>query len=170
MTSLNYYPQGNGLAKSSNKNLIRIMRRKIEDNQRSWYAKLKIALWADRITPKRVVGNSPFMLFYGREAKLHISLEFPSLELAYQLEVEENDPMTIRLVELFELEEKRKQAMHTLEAHQQQFKRSFDKNSIARIFREGDLVLKWDVHRAKPGRHSKFDFIWSGPYVITSCK
>ena len=33
-TSSNYYPQGNGLVESSNKNLIRIMKRTIEDNQR----------------------------------------------------------------------------------------------------------------------------------------
>ena len=32
--SSNYYPQGNGLAESSNKNLIRIMKRTIQDNQR----------------------------------------------------------------------------------------------------------------------------------------
>ncbi|KAH9309108.1 hypothetical protein KI387_037019, partial [Taxus chinensis] len=29
-TSSNYYPQGNGLAKSSNKNLIRIIKRTME--------------------------------------------------------------------------------------------------------------------------------------------
>ena len=31
-TSSNYYPQGNSLAKSSNKNLIKIIKRKSEDN------------------------------------------------------------------------------------------------------------------------------------------
>ena len=43
-TSSNYYPQGNDLAESSNKNLIRIMKRTIEDNQRSWNRKLKTTL------------------------------------------------------------------------------------------------------------------------------
>ncbi|KAH9295602.1 hypothetical protein KI387_039190, partial [Taxus chinensis] len=33
-----------------------------------------------------------------------------------------------------------------------------------------DIVLKWDVDRAKPGNHTKFDTIWSGPYMISSCK
>ena len=59
------------------------------------------------------------MLVYGREARLPISLEFPSLELAHQLELVENDAMTVRMVELMELEEKRSQAMQTLEIHQQ---------------------------------------------------
>jgi len=31
-TSSNYYPQGDGLAKSINKNLLRILKRKLEDN------------------------------------------------------------------------------------------------------------------------------------------
>lgn len=82
-TSSNYYPQGNGLAESSNKNLIRIMKRTIEDNQRCWHKKLKTTLWANRIMPKRSIGNSPFVLVYGREARLPISLEFSSLELAH---------------------------------------------------------------------------------------
>ena len=56
-TSSNYYPQGNGLAKSSNKNLIRIMKRTIKDNQRLWHSKLKTTLWANRITPKRAIRN-----------------------------------------------------------------------------------------------------------------
>lgn len=83
------------------------MKRTIEDNQKFWHAKLRTTLWDNIITPKRSIGNSPFMLVNGREVGLPISLEFPSLELAHQLELEENDPMTIRLVELIELEEKR---------------------------------------------------------------
>ena len=44
------------------------------------------------------------------------------------------------------------------------------KKVIDRVYSKGDLVLKWDAERAKPGRYSKFDVPWSGPYVITSCK
>ena len=50
--SSNYYPQGNGLTESSNKNLIKIMKRTIEDNQRCWHTILRTTLWADRVTPK----------------------------------------------------------------------------------------------------------------------
>ncbi len=118
-TSSNYYPQGNGLVESSNKNLIRIIKRMIEDNQRAWHKKLRTALWADRIMPKRSIGNSPFVLVYGREARIPISLEFPSLELAHQMELIEDDAMSVRMEELIELEEKRRKAMQTLEIHQQ---------------------------------------------------
>ena len=39
-----YYPQGNGLAESSNKSLIRIIKKLLEDNKKSWDSKLKFAL------------------------------------------------------------------------------------------------------------------------------
>jgi hypothetical protein len=93
------------------------MKRTIEDNQRAWHKKLRIALWDDWIMPKRSIGNSLFVLIYGREARLPISLEFPSLELAHQLELIENDAMTVRMTELMELEEKRDKAIQALEVH-----------------------------------------------------
>lgn len=64
--SSNYYPQGNGLAESSNKNLIRIIKRTLKDNQKAWHLKLGTTLWANRITDKRALGNSPFMIVYER--------------------------------------------------------------------------------------------------------
>jgi hypothetical protein len=56
--SANYYPQGNGLAESSNKNLIRIIRKIVGDNKRAWDSCLKYALWADRITKKCAIGKA----------------------------------------------------------------------------------------------------------------
>ena len=55
----NYYvPQGNGLAKSTNKNLIRIIKKTLLSQHRNWHN----ALWADRVTPKPSLGTSPFFL------------------------------------------------------------------------------------------------------------
>lgn len=111
-TSSNYYPQGNGLAESTNKNLIRIIKKTLQDSQRDWHTKLKSALCLDRITPKKVIDNSPCMLLYGREAKLSISIELPALDLATQYALfEESDPMQIRYAQLMELEEIRDKSM-----------------------------------------------------------
>ena len=54
--SANYYPQGNGLAESTNKNLIRILKKTVIENQRSWNIDLPNALWVDRVTPKKSLG------------------------------------------------------------------------------------------------------------------
>jgi hypothetical protein len=51
-TSSAYYPQGNGKAESTNKNLVRIIKRIIEDKPRQWHTLLTYALWADRTTTK----------------------------------------------------------------------------------------------------------------------
>ena len=66
----NYYPQGNDLAESTNKNLIRILKKIVIENQRSWHLALSNALWADRVTPKNSLGVSPYTLVYGKEAIL----------------------------------------------------------------------------------------------------
>ncbi|KAH9289540.1 hypothetical protein KI387_033657, partial [Taxus chinensis] len=51
----NYYPQGNGQAKSSNKNIVTIVRNLVDENQRNLQKRLYDALWADRITPKKAI-------------------------------------------------------------------------------------------------------------------
>jgi transposase InsO family protein len=35
--STNYYPQGNGVVESTNKNLVRILKKIVTDNQRNWH-------------------------------------------------------------------------------------------------------------------------------------
>ena len=75
--STSYYPQGNGLAESSNKSLIRIIKKLLEDNKKNWDSKLKYALWADRVTIKKSTGNSPFKLVYGTEVVFPIQLTLP---------------------------------------------------------------------------------------------
>ena len=55
-----YYPQGNGLVESSNKSLVNIIKKFLEDNKKSWHTKLVHALWADRLTLKKSIGMSPY--------------------------------------------------------------------------------------------------------------
>lgn len=51
--SSNDYPQGNGLAKLTNKNLIRLIKRMGAEHKREWNHDLRTTLWVDRVTPKR---------------------------------------------------------------------------------------------------------------------
>ena len=48
--SANYYPQGNGLEKSTNKNLIRIIKRTVDQSQKNWHKSFTFSLWVDQIT------------------------------------------------------------------------------------------------------------------------
>ena len=79
--SANYYPQGNGVAESTNKNLLRIIKKTILENQTDWHNALDIALWVDRVTPRISLGTSPYFLVYGKEAILPPNIYLPSLQL-----------------------------------------------------------------------------------------
>jgi hypothetical protein len=72
-----YYPQGNGLAESSNKSIIKIIKKLLEDNKKAWDSKLKFFLWVDRMKVKRSFGLSPFQLVYGVEAVFPSQLALP---------------------------------------------------------------------------------------------
>ena len=69
-----YYPQGNGMVESSNKCLIRIIKKLLEENKKAWNAKLKFSLWADRVSTKKSIGTSPLQLVYGTDASFLASL------------------------------------------------------------------------------------------------
>ena len=100
--STSYYPQGNGLAESSNKSLIRIIKKLLEDNKRNWDSKLKFSLWVDRVTTKKSTGNSPFKLVYGTKAVFPIQLTLPVAKFLQEEQNEEND-MAKRISDLAEV-------------------------------------------------------------------
>jgi transposase InsO family protein len=165
--SASYYPQGNGLAESTNKNLIKIIKRTVAENHKNWHNALLNALWADRVTPKAAIGNSPFFLVYGREAILPPHVLLPSLQLSQKVQEEECPPLESHINALMKLEEVRTQAKHKLDQHQQLIKSWFDSNSASdRNFEVGDLILKWDKPHEGKGEHTKFQNLWLGPFLI----
>ena len=80
--SANYYPQGNGLAESTNKNLINIIKKIVAQHQRSWHINFPLSLRVDRVTPKATINNSPFFLVYGQDSILPTHIFLPSLQLS----------------------------------------------------------------------------------------
>jgi hypothetical protein len=150
---VNYYPQGNGLAESTNKNLIKILKKTVNDNQRNWHLALQNALWDDRVTPKSSIGNSPFFLVYGQEATVSTHTFLPALQLAQSSQDEACPVMQERLNMLLKLEEEREKAKMNLTHHQEIIKKWFDKSTVGnKDFQEGDLVLKWDKANELKGK------------------
>jgi hypothetical protein len=141
-----YYPQGNGLAESSNKSLIKLIKRLLEDNKRAWDSKLKFALWADRVTTKTSLGTSPFQLVYGTEAVLPTQLALPVAKFFQDYE-EEPDHMVRRIHQMVEVQQIREQVMDAAHSHQQKVKHAFDRKVKKKEFEIEDLVLKWDAPR-----------------------
>ena len=75
-----YYPQGNGLEKSSNKSLVRIIKKVLTENKQSWDSKLIYALWTNRVSTKIFIGTSPFQIVYGNDSIFPIHLAFPMMK------------------------------------------------------------------------------------------
>jgi hypothetical protein len=65
-----YYAQANGQAEASNQSLIKLIKRKIDENPRHWHEVLSEALWAHRISCHGATNTSPYHLVYGQEAVL----------------------------------------------------------------------------------------------------
>eukprot|EP00253_Pinus_taeda_P032149 PITA_32149 len=160
-----YYPQGNGLAESSNKSLINIIKKVLEENKKNWHKKLVNALWADRLTTKRSIGTSPYQLVYGMEAMCPSSLGILVIKLLQEIQAEPND-IQRRINQTIHLQQTREEVYHRAQVLQENLKKIFDKRTKAEDFFIGDKVLKWDSRREDRGKHGKFDFLWRGPFII----
>ena len=69
-TSSPHHPQGNGQVESTNKSLLKVIKRTLYDNKKAWDAKLQLAIWADRVTLKKAIGVAPFDLVYKIQARM----------------------------------------------------------------------------------------------------
>lgn len=89
--STTYYPQGNELGESSNKSLVNIIKKMLEENKKNWHRKLVNALWVDRVSSKKSIGMSPFELLYGTDTMFPTSLAVPVMRLLQETGSEEDD-------------------------------------------------------------------------------
>jgi hypothetical protein len=89
--STSCYPQGNGLVESSNKGLIRIIKKILTNKKRAWNSHLKYALWENKISTKKATCMSPFQFIYGIDVVLTINLALPLMKLLQDFEEEPND-------------------------------------------------------------------------------
>ena len=71
-------------AESSNKILIKLIKKKIEENPRRWHEILSEVLWAHRISRHGATKVTPFELVYGQEAILPVEVNLDTYRLAKQ--------------------------------------------------------------------------------------
>ena len=84
LNSSPYYAQANGQTESSNKILIKLIKKKIEENPKRWHEVLSEALWAHRISRHGATKVTPFELVYGQEAVLPVEVNLDAYRLANQ--------------------------------------------------------------------------------------
>jgi hypothetical protein len=159
-----YHPRANGQTEKTNGLLCQILTKTISGSATDWDDKLWSALWAYRTAYKVTTQFTPFQLVYGQEAILPIEFEIPSLRVAIENRLGDEDSLKARLYALEALDEKRRDAhLHTY-AMQVRRKSYYDSKLRPKQFKEGDLVLLYDSRFFKfPG---KLQIHWLGPYEV----
>jgi hypothetical protein len=152
---------------SSNKTLVRIIKKLLQDNKKAWHKKLIHALWDNIITPKRSITNSPFHIVYGTKAIFCTALGFPVMRLLQEQDAE-TDATRRRKDELISVQQTRENDFNNAQLRQDKIKKDFDRHTKEDDLKLGDWVLIWDAKNEDKGKHGKFDYLWLGPFKIAT--
>jgi transposase InsO family protein len=78
LNSSPYYAQANGQAEAANRGVVKLVKRKIEEQPRRWDTILNEALWAYHMASHGTTKLYPYQLVYGHEAILPWGLKIGS--------------------------------------------------------------------------------------------
>jgi hypothetical protein len=167
LSSSPYYAQANGQAKSSNKSLIKLMNKKIEENPKRWHEVLSEALWAHHISKHSATKVTPFELVYGQEAILPTEVNLDALRIARQNELSMVDYHNLMLDRLDEVSDERVKALREIEKDKLRVARAYNKRVKEKSFQVGDLIWKMILPiGSRSNRFGKWSPNWEGPYRI----
>jgi transposase InsO family protein len=85
------YEQANGQAEASNKIMIKIIQKKIDQTPKRWHSVLNEALWAYRMAPHGATKTSPYDLVYGHHAVLPWEMQSDSRRVVLQKDLSSKD-------------------------------------------------------------------------------
>ncbi|XP_015167815.1 uncharacterized protein [Solanum tuberosum] len=101
-----YHAAANGLAEAFNKTLCNLLKKVVSKSKRDWHERMEEALWAYRTTYRTPTQATPYSLDFGVEALLPLERQIPSLRLAIQEGITEEENARLRLAELETLDER----------------------------------------------------------------
>ena len=167
LNSSPYYAQANGQAESSNKTLIRLIKKKIEEKPRRWHEVLSEALWAHRISKHGATQVAPFELVYGQEAVLPVEIKLQALRVARQNNLSAVDYNDLMMDRIDEVPEKRLKALQEIEKEKLRVAKAYNKKVKEKLIEIGDLVCKMILPvRTRDRKFSKCSPSWEGPYEV----
>ena len=115
LNSSSYYAQANGHAESSNKILIKLIKKKIEKNPKRWHEVLSEALWAHRISHHGATKVTHFELVYSQEVILPVEVNLDAYRLAKQNDLSVVDYHNLMMDNTDEVIDKRLRALKDIE-------------------------------------------------------
>jgi hypothetical protein len=126
------YVQANGQAESSNKVLIKIIKKRIKDNPRRWH---KTSIHgATKVTP--------FELVYGQEAVLLMEIGLQSLRVTRQGSLSAKEYHELMMDKIDDVPESRFKVLEKTEKEKIKIAKAYNKHVVEKSFQVGDLVWK----------------------------
>jgi hypothetical protein len=120
--------------------LIKLIKKKIEDNWRRWHKVLSEALWTHHISRHGATRVTPFELVYGQETILPVEVNLDAYRLAKQNELSTVDYHDLMMDNIDEVTNKRLQALKEIEEDKIRVARAYNKKVKLKSFQVGDLV------------------------------
>ena len=158
------HPQTNGQVESANKNILNSLKKRLDDAKGLWVEELPSTLWAIRTTAHSGTRDTPFNLAFGTDAVILVEIEINTLRVSHY-DSQQNE-VNIR-ANLDLLKEMREDASIKAAARQRSVAQHFNKQVKARLFEEGDLVLR-NCQASRPvGEQRKLSPTWEGPYLVS---
>lgn len=158
-----YHPQTNGQVESTNKTLVKILKRKVDENPKEWADLIPEVLWAYRRTIKTANGNTPFRLAFRIETIAPCELVWPSTrillydESSNEEKLSENEENLENIREETEIKEV---------AYKRKLERNFNRTVKEKKLAPGDLVLRNAHLTMTEQSKGKLSKNWEGPYII----
>jgi hypothetical protein len=167
LNSYPYYAQTNGQAESSNKTLIKLLKKKIEENPRRWHEVLSKALWAHRILRHGATKVTPFELVYGQEAVLLVEVNLDAYRLVKQNDLSAVVYHYFMMDNIDEVTDIRLKALKEIEKDKVRVAKAYNKKVKRKSFQVGELVWKTILLiGSKSNQFGKWSPNWDGPYKV----
>ena len=152
-TSTTYYPQGNDQVESTNKVIVTMLQKLVNDNRTDWDIQLYTVLFSYRTAYKVATGHSPFELVYGLLSLMPTEYIVSTQRTTTDLDFTQHRVLAARTADLDKLDETRLKAQ--THQGQTQWNRAqwVQTQGKPHQFRMGDYVLWFpkgaNVHAGK---------------------
>jgi hypothetical protein len=167
MNSSLYYVQANGQAEASNEVLIKIIKKRIEDNPRRWHEKLSEALWAHRTSRHGATKVTSIELVYGQEVVLPIEVSLQNLRVTGQAHLSAKEYNELIMDKIDDAPKSRFKALEEIEKDKVKIAKAYNKRVMEKSFQVGDLVWKMILSLdTRSGKFGKWSPSWEGLFRV----
>jgi hypothetical protein len=149
-----YYAQANVQAEASNKVLIKIIKKKINDNPRMWHEKLSTKV-------------TPFELVYGQQVVRPMEIALQNLRVTRQGSLSAKLYHELMMDKIDDVHRSRFKGLEEIEKEKIKIAMAYNKHVMEKSFQVGNLVWKMILPLGtRSGKFGKWSPSWEGPFKV----